>query len=249
MESHLELWERVRTPDPEYTRPFEDGGFQGTAISPMWFIRAATREFGPVGIGWGYEVLSEGFINASDKEQVHSLHLRLWYTLDGKRGELSHFGQTRFTGGQKVDGDVKKKSLTDALTKCLSMLGFAADVYLGRFDDLKYIQSLVNQREVEPRAPSPAAPEHAVSLLPAPKDPAVAKPDATPTPAAGKAPAPSSAAPTKDAWITRIRTLGRDALGRVEVAVQEQFSGQELQEILTALSQRKTALGVSVPIA
>lgn len=36
------------------------------------------------------------------------------------------------------DGEVKKKSLTDAIKKALSTLGFSADVWLGLFDSPEY---------------------------------------------------------------------------------------------------------------
>jgi len=38
-----------------------------------------------------------------------------------------------------VDADFAKKIETDALTKALSKLGFNADVFMGRFDDTKYV--------------------------------------------------------------------------------------------------------------
>jgi hypothetical protein len=37
------------------------------------------------------------------------------------------------------NNDVHKKVATDALTKALSMLGFSADVFMGLFDDNKYV--------------------------------------------------------------------------------------------------------------
>jgi len=40
-----------------------------------------------------------------------------------------------------------KKATTDGITKCLSMLGFNADVFLGKFDDNKYVQELKNKAE------------------------------------------------------------------------------------------------------
>ena len=38
-----------------------------------------------------------------------------------------------------------KKVATDALTKGLSKLGFNADVFMGKFDDNKYVNSLTSQ--------------------------------------------------------------------------------------------------------
>jgi hypothetical protein len=64
-------------------------------------------------------------------------------------GTVEHFGQTTFVGKNKngyfTDEEAPKKSLTDAIGKALSMLGFSADIYLGLFDDNKY----VNDRKAE----------------------------------------------------------------------------------------------------
>lgn len=92
-------------------------------------------------------------------EQIHFVHIRLHYPVlekndDGETvctgtGAVEHFGQTTFVGinkrGYFTDEEAPKKSLTDAIGKALSMLGFCADVYLGLFDDNKY----VNDRKAE----------------------------------------------------------------------------------------------------
>lgn len=44
------------------------------------------------------------------------------------------------SGKPHVDEDAFKKAMTDALTKGLSHLGFSADVYLGKFDDSRYVE-------------------------------------------------------------------------------------------------------------
>ena len=49
---------------------------------------------------------------------------------------------TTSTGKYKVDDEWMKKASTDALTKGLSMLGFNADIFLGLFDDNKYVNQM-----------------------------------------------------------------------------------------------------------
>jgi hypothetical protein len=39
-----------------------------------------------------------------------------------------------------VDEDAPKKSVTDALVKCASYLGFAGDIFSGMWDDSKYVE-------------------------------------------------------------------------------------------------------------
>src|SRR5207249_9372453 len=80
---------------------------------------------------------------------IHKVRIKLWYVLDGKRGEVTHYGQTQFAGRNKyglfTDEEAPKKSLTDAMSKALSMLGFGADIHLGLYDDNKYVSSLRRQ--------------------------------------------------------------------------------------------------------
>ena len=60
----------------------------------------------------------------------------------------------RSSGKPFTDEDAPKKSVTDALVKALSMIGFAGDIFMGRYDDSKY----VNDLKAEERAEKQAAP-------------------------------------------------------------------------------------------
>lgn len=130
------VWDQVKQTDPAFTkRSDQRGGF--TSISPMYQAMRATEIFGPCGIGWGWEVLAENWT-----DNAHHVRIKLWYVLDDQRGEIESFGGTPI---QKSGGeDIAKKSLTDAITKALSYLGFSADVFLGYFDNAQYV---ARQRE------------------------------------------------------------------------------------------------------
>ncbi len=41
-----------------------------------------------------------------------------------------------------LDDEAPKKAMTDAMTKAFSHLGMSADVFLGKFDDSKYVENL-----------------------------------------------------------------------------------------------------------
>jgi hypothetical protein len=41
-----------------------------------------------------------------------------------------------------VDDNFAKKIETDALTKAISKLGFNADIFLGKFDDVRYVAEM-----------------------------------------------------------------------------------------------------------
>lgn len=161
---NLALWGSVETTDPYYTKSFKKGGgFSGTATNATYLVKKATMTFGPIGIGWGWTVLDERLLEGAGGTQIHRVHLRLWYKWNGEKGEIEHFGQTEFAGKRNngnfyTDEEAPKKSLTDAVTKCLSLLGFAADVHLGMYDDNKYVNNLKDEfanddefRERKPR--------------------------------------------------------------------------------------------------
>lgn len=144
------LWMKVEKTDPAYTKEFNrGGGFRGTSINSTWLAKRATEVFGPVGIGWGVEVVDETLmeghvfnIETGERTIIHKIRIRLWYVLDEKKGEITHYGQTTFVGSNKygafTDEEAPKKSLTDATTKALSMLGFGGDIFMGMYDDPGY---------------------------------------------------------------------------------------------------------------
>jgi hypothetical protein len=151
---NLAIWSAVSTPDPARTKPFKGkGGFEGTAINAVYLAKRATEIFGPMGIGWGVDIVEEKLLQGGPmiskegeilgNEVIHCLRISLWYKRGEDVGRITHFGQTTFVGQNKfgvyTDEDAPKKSLTDAMTKALSLLGFAADVHMGMFDDHKYI--------------------------------------------------------------------------------------------------------------
>ena len=153
---HLELWHQVdKTPTTAIKAASVDGQ-DITTLDAMYVIEQATKLFGPMGIGWGYRIDDERYDIGAPvlgnkgeliaHEQTHTIRLALWYRWHGERGEVTQFGHTRAvyrtgTGKWKTDGEAPKKSVTDAIKKCLSLLGFAADVYYGRFDNKDYTQA------------------------------------------------------------------------------------------------------------
>nr|ELR5048368.1 hypothetical protein [Providencia rettgeri] len=178
---HLNIWKRVQRTDARFTKPLDGVGYTGTSINSTYMFMRATEIFGPIGEGWGYEIVEEKFVNGKPLtepvldernkqvatrflrdgdgslfcEQNHSIKIRFWYTIEGEtRGEFESYGATPYryqtTYGIKVDGEVFKKSLTDAIKKALSMLGFSADVYMGMHDNPEYVAS--NKLEYEIKA-------------------------------------------------------------------------------------------------
>jgi hypothetical protein len=138
------LWHRVCVTDPKCVKPITGKQYNGNSPKPYWIIERLTDEFGPCGIGWGFNILNERIERFSDTDTLHIAVVRLWYMLEGKRGELEQIGQTKASyttskGSFLLDEDAPKKSVTDALIKCASYLGFAGDIFSGRWDDSKYV--------------------------------------------------------------------------------------------------------------
>lgn len=146
MSENLKLWQSVEKTDPKYTKSFSKaGGFSGTAINATYLVRKATELWGPYGGQWGATVEDEKYVPGAGETIVHVVRIKFRHP----NGEFPSYGQTTFVGQNKngpfTDEEAPKKSLTDALTKALSMLGFSADVFLGLYDDNKY----VNDRKAE----------------------------------------------------------------------------------------------------
>lgn len=151
---HLSLWREVEKTPTTAVKPANINGQQITAIDTMHMIRLATQTFGPMGLGWGYRLEDERYDQGAPitdpktgavlaHEQTHTVRLTLWYQWQGQKGEVTQFGHTRAVyrtnkGTWMTDGEAPKKSVSDAMKKCLSLLGFAADIFTGLFDDQDY---------------------------------------------------------------------------------------------------------------
>lgn len=167
---NMKIWRSVMRTDPRYTKDLAGAGFEGTSINAEYMIMRATEIFGPIGTGWGFEVLEDRMLPGApmseaiyeDKkfignrllrdgdgtlitEQNHSIKIAFWYLKDnGVAERFEAYGATKYLyktkHGITCDGEAQKKSLTDAIKKALSLLGFSADVWLGLYDQAEYKQ-------------------------------------------------------------------------------------------------------------
>lgn len=168
---NLALWERVKKTNPDHAKKFKGkGGFSGTAVSQASQFEAATREFGSFGIGWGVKDERREIIpievpespgNSENNQYAepapgYTQYLMtydavLWYYHPEDRDEIGEFpissdielvNYSKKNKAFTTENDPIKKVRTDAITKGLSNLGFNADLFLGLFDDNKYVQGL-----------------------------------------------------------------------------------------------------------
>lgn len=132
----MRIWNAVCKTDPKHTKPVEFGR-KFTAIDAHYQIQEATRQFGPIGEGWGYDT---GEIVFADGLVI--VPVTLWHG-DRTKTFGPIYGSTTLRDRKgNIDKDAPKKATTDALTKALSQLGFNADVFLGKFDDNKYVDDM-----------------------------------------------------------------------------------------------------------
>lgn len=155
-----QLWNKVCVTDPKAVKPITGKQYSGNSPKPYWIVERLTDEFGPCGIGWGFTIINERFERFSDTDTLHVAAVRFWYVLDSKRGELEQIGQTKSSyqssaGKFILDEDAPKKSVTDALVKCASYLGFAGDIFSGRWDDSKYVAQAAAEWDERKREANP----------------------------------------------------------------------------------------------
>ena len=144
MSENLNIWNKHSDIDPKYTKPITGKAYKGTSPSPQHVIWCLTDLFGPMGQGWGARVVAEDFTPLGE-EVLHWCRIEFWHT--ERVNTFETYGQTKALM-QKRDGtlmsdeDAPKKSFTDALVKAASYLGIASNIFLGRWDDQKYVQSV-----------------------------------------------------------------------------------------------------------
>tara|TARA_R100000541_G_C1884874_1_gene82802 strand:- start:396 stop:1139 length:744 start_codon:yes stop_codon:yes gene_type:complete len=136
--NNLGLWNKVEKTNPAHTKKLKFGRAI-TAIDPYRQIKNATEAFGPVGVGWGWSVERIEYLPTNELAVL----IRMWHTK--KENTFDQWGQASLytdKAESKKDTDCFKKATTDGITKCLSFVGFNADVFLGKFEDNKYVQMI-----------------------------------------------------------------------------------------------------------
>lgn len=168
MSDNLRIWNKVCVTDPAWTQKVTDGGgFKPTAINPMYQAQRATEVFGPLGIGWGHEeierMIVDGIVREDGTEKLWLVQIKLWFKdpETQERGEVSQWGSSEFlvktskgTGYWKLDEDAPKKARTGAVSKCLSGLGFSADIWLKLYDNPAYVREAAEKTAEQKRRQS-----------------------------------------------------------------------------------------------
>ena len=151
---YLSLWNKVEKTNPAHTKDAKIGQLSIKAINAQSQIKEATKQFGTYGNTWGLKNLKYSFMDIgttkmamlgaefyypSGEFEIHTT-LKIAYMTQGANGYL------------KIDDDFMKKMETDVTTKALSKLGFNADVFMGLYDDNRYINQMKEEFNPVPKA-------------------------------------------------------------------------------------------------
>lgn len=166
MSDNLAIWRALERTDPKHVKEITGKSYKGNSPRPHWVIFKLTERFGPVGLGFGWRVLREEYIDGAPqqdgRERTHECRIEFWWRDGGERNSVESYGATKALyktnkGFWVSDEDAAKKSLTDAITKAASWLGIAADIFMGQWDDSAYVAELRREAANEKPAPTQAA--------------------------------------------------------------------------------------------
>lgn len=138
MSDKMKLWKEVCETDPGTTKEVSFGR-KFTAIDAYAQIKRATEIFGPYGSQWGLSDITHIFL--PDQPMV-LVKAKFHYSGETFIGEFDVTSSIAYTNKKGIDDDFAKKVETDLITKALSRLGFNADVFMGKFDDNRYVQAM-----------------------------------------------------------------------------------------------------------
>lgn len=140
---NLKLYNELRCVPKEAQKTFNNGRFSGTDINPMWRIKKLTEEFGAVGFGWYYEIVSREIITSPDGTMCAFIAVNLYIKQDGEwskpiYGEGGNTFATKTKQGYvQTSDEAYKMALTDAVSNATKQLGLGADIWFEK-DVTKY---------------------------------------------------------------------------------------------------------------
>jgi hypothetical protein len=160
-EKNMLIWDQVKTSDPDSIKEVSFGR-KFSAINAHHQVREATKVFGPIGKGWGttndmFIMLMPGLLHYQadfwwkDDEGTHQFGISASIATNSNNGRL--------------DDECTKKVATDALTKGLSKLGFNADIFLGMWDDNKYVNTVKEEKKKVETAAAKSETENKLKAL------------------------------------------------------------------------------------
>lgn len=164
---NLRVWLDNEWTNPKFTKPITGKTYSGKSPNVTYVFKRLTAAFGPIGWGWGYEIIRDqdiadptggvitNFItirffyyplpNGRDPEKPEGYGRASFEQIGATTMAYTTRGKDGQPGRAIFDDDAKKKSISDAITKAASMIGICGDLFLGRHDDNKYLTDIAKE--------------------------------------------------------------------------------------------------------
>ena len=156
--NNLNLWNKVEKTNPKYTKKAKVGGMSITAIAPQYQIMMVTEQFGIYGKNWGFKNIQLDYSLTEKYDMV--VFKGTFFFPEGQFEIINSYKLFINNAKTMLDDNFAKKIETDTLTKAISKLGFNADIFMGKFDDVRYVQEAnthfqkIESKAIEERKPS-----------------------------------------------------------------------------------------------
>lgn len=154
MADNMRIYDAVRECPKDALKPIQAGRLKGKSdINPMWRIKKLTELYGPVGIGWYYEITKQWLENGGNGEIAAFCNINLYVKNNDEWSKpIQGTGGSMFVAkeskGPYTSDECYKMALTDAISVACKALGFAADVYWNN-DSTKYTSASSNTQKQE----------------------------------------------------------------------------------------------------
>jgi len=168
MSENLKLWNAVEKTNPKYTKQANVGGNKITSIAPQYQIMNVTEQFGSYGKTWGFKNIELDYTLVPEFNLI--VFKAIFFYPDGEFPTINSIKMFMDNAKLKIDDNFAKKLETDTLTKAISKLGFNADIFMGKFDDVKYLAEITKEFTEQPKAIENISNEKFLELIEQPKD-------------------------------------------------------------------------------
>lgn len=143
MSENLKLWNAVEKTNPKYTKQANVGGNKITSIAPQYQIMNVTEQFGSYGKTWGFKEIELDYTLVPEFNLI--VFKAIFFYPDGEFPTINSIKMFMDNAKTKIDDNFAKKLETDTLTKAISKLGFNADIFMGKFEDTKYLAEVTKE--------------------------------------------------------------------------------------------------------
>ena len=140
MKENLDLWHKVEKTNPKYTKQANVGGNKITSIAPQYQIMNVTEQFGSYGKTWGFKNIELDYTLVPEFNLI--VFKAIFFYPDGEFPTINSIDMFMDNAKLKIDDNFAKKLETDTLTKAISKLGFNADIFMGKFEDTRYLAEI-----------------------------------------------------------------------------------------------------------